>query len=230
MNVKKVLAALTAGATSAVMVAVGSFCGTSRALADDGEQSKIRIGFEIAPVPLNLAGKDRALVGLGSYIVNAVSFCNVCHSAGTSTEYVKGGNPYSKGNQPTVVNQATYLGGGRVFPQQAPGAPLIISRNLTPDKTGRPAGGRSFEDFRSIILTGTDLDHLHPNCPDPTITASATCYPANLSFNGDLLQIMPWPELRHLTEQQLRAIYEYLRAVPCIAGPVTGGVLHNDCT
>ena len=73
MNVKKVLAALTAGATSAAMVAIGSFCGTSRALADDGEQSKIRIGFEIAPVPLNLAGKDRALVGLGSYIVNAVS-------------------------------------------------------------------------------------------------------------------------------------------------------------
>ena len=228
MNVNKVLAALIAGATSAMMVAIGSLCGTSRALADD-EQSKIRIGFEIAPVPLNLAGKDPALVGLGSYMVNAVSFCNVCHSAGTSTEYAKGGNPYFKGNQPTVINQATYLGGGRVFPQQAVGAPVIVSRNLTPDKTGRPAGGRSFDEFRSAIQTGADLDHLHPNCSDPTITASTTCYPVNLSFNGDLLQIMPWPALRHLTEYQLRAIYEYLRAIPCITGPATG-VLHNDCT
>jgi len=35
------------------------------------DESKIKEGFAIAPVPLNLAGKDRALVGLGSYIVNA---------------------------------------------------------------------------------------------------------------------------------------------------------------
>jgi hypothetical protein len=204
--------------------------GAARALADDdGEQVKIRIGFEIAPVPLNLEGKDRQLVGLGSYLVNAVGSCNICHSAGPPTEYAKGGNPYFKGSQPTVVNQATYLGGGRVFPQQMPGAPLIVSRNLTPDKTGRPEGGRTFEEFRFIIETGADLDHVHPNCSDPTITASTTCYPANLPYNGDLLQIMPWPGLRHLTEHELRAMYEYLSAVPCIAGPATG-VLHNDCS
>jgi hypothetical protein len=229
MNVKKVLAALTAGATSAVMVAIGSLCGTSRALADDDEQSRIRIGFEIAPVPLSLAGKNRALVGLGSYLVNVLDHCNTCHSAGPATEFAKGGNPYFKGSQPTVVNQVTYLGGGRVFPQQAPGAPLIVSRNLTPDKTGLPEGGRSFEEFRLIMQTGVDLDHVHPNCSDPTTTASTTCYPANLPFNGDLLQIMPWPGLRHTTEHELRAIYEYLSTVPCIAGPATG-VRHNDCT
>jgi hypothetical protein len=230
MNFKKVLTAVSVPATFAVMFAIGSVCGISRALADDeGEQSKIRIGFEIAPVPLNLAGKNQALVGLGSYLVNVLDHCNTCHSAGPATEFAKGGNPYFKGNQPTVVNQATYLGGGRVFPQQAPGAPLIVSRNLTPDKTGLPEGGRTFEEFRFIIQTGADLDHVHPNCSDTTITASTTCYPANLPFNGDLLQIMPWPGLRHMTEHELRAIYEYLSAVPCIAGPATG-VLHNDCT
>jgi len=37
---------------------------------EDRNESKIRRGFEIAPVPLNLNGKNRALVGLGSYIVN----------------------------------------------------------------------------------------------------------------------------------------------------------------
>jgi hypothetical protein len=234
MNVEKVLITLTTGTTFGlvvVIVAIGCLCGSSRALADDegeGEPSKVRIGFEIAPVPLNLAGKNRQLVGLGSYLVNVLDHCNTCHSAGPATEFAKGGNPYFKGSQPTVVNQATYLGGGRVFPQQAPGAPLIVSRNLTPDKTGLPAGGRTFEEFGFIIQTGTDLDHVHPNCSDPTITASTICYPANLPFNGDLLQIMPWPGLRHLTKHELRAIYEYLSAVPCIAGPATG-VRHNDC-
>jgi hypothetical protein len=69
-----------------------------RARDDDGgderEESKIRRGFEIAPVHLNLEGKNRALVGLGSYIVNAVGDCNGCHSAGPQTEFANGGNPY----------------------------------------------------------------------------------------------------------------------------------------
>src|ERR1700682_2411560 len=77
---------------------------------DDYEASLIDEGFEIAPVHLNLAGKDRNLVGLGSYLVNAVGDCNGCHSAGPTTEYAPGGNPFFKGNPPAVVNQSTYLG------------------------------------------------------------------------------------------------------------------------
>ena len=45
---------------------------------DDDTESRIKTGFVIAPVPLNLAGKDRALVGLGSYIVNVSADCNGC--------------------------------------------------------------------------------------------------------------------------------------------------------
>ena len=56
---------------------MGSLGSISRAQADDdgernGDEARVRRGFEIAPVPLNLEGKNRALVGLGSYIVNAV--------------------------------------------------------------------------------------------------------------------------------------------------------------
>jgi len=131
------------------------------------------------------------------------------------------------------VNQATYLGGGRVFPPLVAGSPgttpTIVSRNLTPDKTGRPEGGRTYAEFREIMRTGIDLDHQHPNCSDPTVTASTSCFPLNLPWDGDLLQIMPWPELRHLTELELRAIYEYLSAVPCNPGPPTGAN-HNECT
>ena len=103
MSVKKrVLIAMTVGATFVVAVGVGSLSGVSRAQADDdadGGRSRIRIGFEVAPVPLDLAGKNPQLVGLGSYLVNVVDHCNTCHSAGPSTEFAKGGNPYFKGNE-----------------------------------------------------------------------------------------------------------------------------------
>jgi hypothetical protein len=57
MDVKPVLIALTTGATFAVLVAIGSLIGISRAHADDDEQSRIRRGFEIAPVMLNLEAR-----------------------------------------------------------------------------------------------------------------------------------------------------------------------------
>jgi hypothetical protein len=34
---------------------------------DDDQKSRIERGFQMAPVPLNLEGKNRELVGLGSY-------------------------------------------------------------------------------------------------------------------------------------------------------------------
>src|SRR5690349_9888616 len=55
---------------------------------DKRDESRIRQGFEIAPVPLHFERKNRALVGLGSYIVNAVGDCNGCHSAGPASEFV----------------------------------------------------------------------------------------------------------------------------------------------
>ena len=54
---------------------------------EDNDEAKIKRGFDIAPVTLNVKGKNRALVGLGSYIVNAQGECNGCHSAGPQTQY-----------------------------------------------------------------------------------------------------------------------------------------------
>ena len=196
---------------------------SQRVQAEDGGDPRIRIGFEIAPVPLRLDGRDPKLVGLGSYLVNAVADCNGCHTASPQVEFAPGGNPFL--NQPKVVNQSTYLGGGQDFGALIPGTPHIVSRNLTPDKTGKPEGGRSFAEFREIIRTGVDLDHLHPPCSATTTTG---CLPP--PFDGNLLQIMPWPTFQNLTDHELRAIYEYLSAVPCIAGPPAPSVLHNDCT
>jgi len=206
---------------------VGMLAGSGGVRADehhsDSSDPRVQRGFEIAPVPLNLAGKDRALVGLGSYLVNAASACNDCHTASAQTEFAPGGNPYL--GQPVVVNQSTYLGGGRDLGPLIPGTPHIVSRNLTPDKTGKPEGGRSFAEFREILRTGVDLDHLHPTC---SATITTGCLPP--PFDGNLLQIMPWPSFQNFTDHDLRAIYEYLSAIPCIEGPPAPSVLHNDCT
>jgi|ERR1700730_13907870 len=203
--------------------------------ADEGEEARIDRGLAIAPVHLNLENKDRDLVGLGSYWVNAVMDCNGCHSAGPATEYiVPTGNPYFlsppfTGKQ--QINPATYLGGGRDFGPfpgtPFPSIPHLYSRNLTLDHTGLP-GGRTFEQFRDIMRHGTDFDHLHPQC------TTGPGNPANCLvalFNGDLLQVMPWPVYQNQTDHDLRAIYEYLQAIPCNPGPGIDGApyLQNTC-
>ncbi len=76
------------------------------------------------------------------------------------------------------------------------------------------------------MRTGVDLDNLHPQCPAGTVNSS--CVPA--PFNGSLLQVMPWPTVQNMSDHDLRAIYEYLSAIPCNAGPADpANPLHNEC-
>lgn len=154
---------------------------------EDKSDSRIARGFEIAPVHLNLQGKNRALVGLGSYIVNAVGGCNDCH---TQPSYQTGGDPFM--GQQKRVNTAGYLAGGRVF------FGPIISRNVTPNHAGLPAG-LTLHEFVKLIRTGIDPDAAHPQF-------------------GPFLQVMPWPVYQDMTDRDLRAVYEYLRSIPCIEG------------
>src|SRR5437868_5684523 len=108
------------------------------------DESKIQQGFAMAPVRLDLRGKNRALVGLGSYIVNTGG-CNDCH---TTPSYAPGHDPFL--GQPAQVNAATYLGGGVPFGP-------FISRNITPDANGLPAG-LTRDQFIAAIRTGIDKD------------------------------------------------------------------------
>src|SRR5712692_6235348 len=224
MTLRQFLKTIGSSAAIAAVVLVGIFItsphGQASSEPNDGrdDASKIKQGFAIAPVPLNLVGKNPALVGLGSYIVNAQGDCDGCHSAGPATEFAPGGNPYF--GQPTKINPATYLGGGRDFGDFPPGSGSahIISRNLTPDKTGRPEGGHSFAEFVQIIRTGVDMDHLHPTCPPGVLNTGCVPKP----FDGDLLQVMPWPVQKNMTDHDLRAIYEYLSAIPCVDTIIPG--------
>jgi hypothetical protein len=195
---------------------------------DTKEEALIQRGFEISPVPLNLAGKNRDLVGLGSYLVNARSDCNSCHNSGgpPNFDFANNQNPYF--GQPKKVDPNVYLGGGQDFGQGGPPnnpGPHIVSRNLTPDKTGRPEGGHSLSDFLTIMKTGKDFDHLHPTC---TGRVTTNCIPAPV--DGDLLQIMPWPTFQNMTDHDLEAIYEYLSAIPCLDTKIAGQPqLRNQC-
>ncbi len=149
----------------------------------DSKWKEIRIGYEIAPVPLDTRGKNPLLVGLGSYIVNAQGSCTDCH---THPNFAAGGNPYL--GQPEAINAEQYLSGGRLFGP-------FKSKNLTPDDSGRPAG-LTFEQFRTLLRTGRDPDELNPD------------------GTPRILQVMPWPVIGKMTDLDLRAVYEYLRAIP----------------
>jgi hypothetical protein len=197
------------------------------------EKLMISQGFVIAPVSLKYKPKDHDMVGLGSYLVN-VGDCNGCHTNSVS-EFTVPGNPYllkipaGPYTGTPQINVGAYLGGGRDFGSLDPGglSAHIVSRNLTPDKTGMPEGGHTLAQFTQIIRTGIDLDvGTHPTCPVAGPLNSG-CVPFPL--DGTKLQIMPWALLQNMTDRQLEAIYDYLSAVPCIAGPATGP-LHNDCS
>jgi hypothetical protein len=113
---------------------------------DDDNESKIQRGFAIAPVHLNLNGKNRELVGMGSYIVNSTGDCNGCHS-GPAGEYADGGDPF-RGNRRHQQ--------GRLPGRQQSNCSTVYSAQLTPDTTGRPEGGASYEEFLNILRTGVD--------------------------------------------------------------------------
>ena len=71
-----------------------------------GERERIRRGFEINPVKLNLRGKDLQLVGLGSYVVNTGG-CNDCH---TNPPFLPGGDPFL--GEKEMINAAAFLEAG----------------------------------------------------------------------------------------------------------------------
>jgi hypothetical protein len=68
------------------------------------------------------------------------------------------------------------------------------------------------------------MDNLHPTC---TGAPDGNCLPP--PFDGTRLQIMPWPIYHNMTNHDLRSIYEYLSAIPCVAGEPAPSPRHNDC-
>lgn len=117
--------------------------GSNSAGAGGGELQR---GIDIAPVHLDLRGKNPQLVARGSYIVNAQGGCNDCH---TCPPYAEGGDPFQ--GQPEAINAENYLAGGTSFGP-------FVSANITPDESGLPAG-LTRDEFVEVIRTGHDPDN-----------------------------------------------------------------------
>jgi hypothetical protein len=181
--VKKILASLMLLGVAAVALMMVNI-GKGNARGDDDFERRAQIGLSIAPLPLNLRGRDAELVGYGSYLVNAVVDCGGCHSM---QEYATGGDPFL--GQPKQINTTDYLRGGLELP--ADNGQLVTSRNIRPElPSGLPAS-KTFAQFSDVFHRGTDFDN-----------------------PGQLLQVMPWPAFQNMTDDDIRAIYEYLSALP----------------
>jgi hypothetical protein len=175
--------------------------------------SQIRQGFAISPIPpakLDFTGKNKASVGLGSYLVNGVADCSGCHSY---PQYLEKGNlagsnpsagtpfvppPTQSASRQLVANfnVSHYLAGGQCFGP-------FMARNLTPDENGLPEG-LTEDEFIKVMRTGEDI-HCVKFPKDPI---------CKLGPDTPLLQVMPWPTYHSMTDAHLRAIYAYLSAIP----------------
>lgn len=186
---RRAAAATLLGVLSATVLPVHAGDGGAAAPADGPESrnatdaDRVKRGFEIVPkgVHVFLGGRDRTLIGLGSYLVNAVGGCNDCH---TRPAYAPGGNPFA--GEPEMINAAQYLTGGRQFGP-------FTSANLRPDASGKPAG-LNYAQFVRTLRTG----HNPKDPPD------------------EILQVMPWPVYGKMTDRDLRAVFEFLRALPSL--------------
>lgn len=250
-----------ATASAAALFAASVFALPTSSIADSTiSPSDVQQGIAISPIPfdkLNLKNRPRALVALGSYLVNGVGDCVGCHTFprflrpggiqpgtnGNFTGNVAGlgsdptsGNPFLDppeqsltGQMKANVNADThgpvsytssgvpiypynhFLAGGRCFG-------FFMSRNLTPDDSGKPRGLTEAE-FIQVMRQGKDISCNKPNPPQYGGVADPVCSTpegrgAGVSFNPEVLQAMPWPTYHSMTDTELKAVYAYLSSLP----------------
>lgn len=140
----------------------------------------------------NLTAEERALVGRGSYVVNALGDCNGCHTDGS------GAGDFDSGLIPLTVdvNTAAYLAGG-VDIGPVLGLPFpIFSRNLTPEAT--TGLSLTVEEFVQVMRFGADFRR-----------------------PGGSLRVVPhFPSEFRFALDDLQAIYAYLQHIPAITKAV----------
>jgi len=173
---------------------------------DDISPSQVTEGFRISPVPeasLTFKRGQRAAVGRGSYIVNGIGGCGGCHSYPEYLAAAPGdpfnGMPSSQSLKTVIVanyNVAHFMAGGQCFGP-------FMARNITPDTDGLPAD-LTQANFIAMMRTGEDFEC--ENDPSDPICAIEPPTP--------VLQVMPWPAFHNMTDQDLKAVYAYLSALP----------------
>lgn len=175
----------TAAPTTKVSVEAAALQNLQAQEFTQAELERAQKGLTLSPVEINAgAGRTRVLIGLGSYLVNAVGGCNDCH---TNPPFAAGGDPFR--GEPLKINTANYLAGGVRFGP-------FTSRNLTPDpQRGNLPAGMRLDEFIRVMRTGADLSNLHPEI-------------------SPLLQVMPWTVYGQMSDRDLQAIYLFLSVLP----------------
>jgi hypothetical protein len=115
-----------------------------------------------------------------------------------------------------LVNAVGDCAGCHSFPRFLPGGDPFQG---TPDKAVAPiintrhflAGGLCFGPTISSNLT-PDLDTGHP--ANMTLQQFITAMRTGRSLSPDLLRAMPWPTYHNMNDGDLKAMYEYLSALP----------------
>jgi hypothetical protein len=234
---------------------------------DISTAQRIAAGYAATPVPVDLTGKDPRQVGVGSYIVNTVGVCNHCHSANqyyqagfpitTTNASAQTGNPYFlptplgpyafpvmqrlDGGAVFQIDTTTFVAGGQNFGS-------VDSKNLTPDVNQNVSsyapysvvyaeGGLDWITYWAVLHNGVDVDQLFSQCGSGAPNGPNGC--SKSPTNAALLQVMPWPTVRQLTDSDLNAVWQYLSSIPCttnlanvnasVANTYGGGVLINNC-
>lgn len=231
------LPAQPARAADAPTVQTGPSCGLGNqdypSCRVSAEDERIAQGFAIEPTGLDLRGKTRQQVlqvAIGAYLLNSAGDCDGCHASkqlgngGAGGEYISAGNPQlypayigttptggtytgantlTPSNPPATINTAGFLAGGSNFGGE-------FARNLTPDwSTGKPLpeGLPDEATFFKTLRTGHDFQNANAPLAAPA--------------NPATLQVMPWPAMSFMTDNDLDALWQYLSAIPCISGTVS---------
>jgi hypothetical protein len=172
-----------------VLLSIGGSLRASQQDDDDFDTQESRILRGYRIAPVELR-----LRGLDPVLVGLGSyFVNAqggCNDCHTAPPYAEGGDPFL--GEPERINAEGYLAGGTPFGP-------FVSRNLTPRANGLPAN-LTWEQFLETMRQGTDFKNRHPQI-------------------SPLLQVMPWPVFGKMTTRNLRAIYEYLKAIPSLPSP-----------
>lgn len=145
-NKKLTMNLLCAAASTAVLLLIYATGGNAQSTTPAApDPVLVEKGFAISPVTPDITGKDRNMVGYGSYLVNAVGGCSDCH---TSPAYTEDGDPFK--GKAAKINTKGFMAGGTAFGP-------FTSRNITPKATGR-----ALSNFMQVMKTGQDLRQLHP--------------------------------------------------------------------
>ncbi len=143
---------------------------------------------------------------LASALVVLISLVGFAGCSSSSSPSTPSGDPFAIGQGAALVNDlidcggchtsdpSKPFGGGNKFPIDNAGH-YVYSRNLTPDSA---TGLKLTQDqFIKVMQTGEDFtDH------------------------GQVLLVMPWPNFRWMTTDDLKALYAFLQVLPAVDNAV----------